>query len=219
MVYWHILSILFRGCWCPGALRRQVINSHGIQYLSLCLVISVFSEFRLYWWIRVLDSVKCPSYLTNYKAFSATKTPWVELCFGSVGEKLVFRSSTVAIYRTNRYLEAHLLFLHPVFGWYWIRSLIERNKSLFSWTERLVIRDVITKWAAMAPVKVQARFSWKMFCDNGKSYRHVCNKGYYNSQLMGLKSHFGRPARPGINVTDIYEWQRPCLKLGIYLVG
>ena len=46
-----------------------------------------FSEFRLYWWIRVLDSVKCPSYLTNYKAFSATKTPWVELCLGSVGEK------------------------------------------------------------------------------------------------------------------------------------
>ena len=47
-----------------------------------------FSEFRLYWWIRVLDSVKCPSFLTNYKAFSATKTPWVELCFGSVGEKI-----------------------------------------------------------------------------------------------------------------------------------
>ena len=46
-----------------------------------------FSEFRLYWWIRVLDSVKCPSYLTNYKAFSATKTPWVELCLGSVGGK------------------------------------------------------------------------------------------------------------------------------------
>ena len=46
-----------------------------------------FSEFRLYWWIRVLDSVKCPSFLTNYKAFSATKTPWVELCLGSVGEK------------------------------------------------------------------------------------------------------------------------------------
>ena len=46
-----------------------------------------FSEFRLYWWIRVLDSVKCPSFFTNYKAFSATKTPWVELCIGSVGEK------------------------------------------------------------------------------------------------------------------------------------
>ena len=46
-----------------------------------------FSEFRLYWWIRVLDSVKCPSYLTNYKAFSATETPWVELCLGSVGGK------------------------------------------------------------------------------------------------------------------------------------
>ena len=46
-----------------------------------------FSEFRLYWWIRVLDSVKCPSFLTNYKAFSATKAPWVELCLGSVGEK------------------------------------------------------------------------------------------------------------------------------------
>ena len=45
LVYWHILSILFRGCWCPGALRRQVINSHGIQYLSLCLVISVFLSF------------------------------------------------------------------------------------------------------------------------------------------------------------------------------
>ena len=47
-----------------------------------------FSEFRLYWWIRVLDSVKCPSFFTNYKAFSATKTPWVELCLGSVGEKI-----------------------------------------------------------------------------------------------------------------------------------
>ena len=46
-----------------------------------------FSEFQLYWWIRVLDSVKCPSFFTNYKAFSATKTPWVELCLGSVGEK------------------------------------------------------------------------------------------------------------------------------------
>ena len=53
------------------AARRQVISSHGTQYVL------VFSHFRLFEfrlnWIRVLDSVKCPSFFTDYKAFSATK--------------------------------------------------------------------------------------------------------------------------------------------------
>ena len=61
--YWHILHILFRGCWCPGTARHQVINSHGIQYV---LGFGHFRliEFRLYWRIRVLDSVKCPCFLS-----------------------------------------------------------------------------------------------------------------------------------------------------------
>ena len=44
---------------------------HGIQYVIVsghfCL-----SEFQLYWRIRVLDSVKCSGFSTNYKAFLAT---------------------------------------------------------------------------------------------------------------------------------------------------
>ena len=61
-VNWPILRILLPGCWCPGALWCQIINSHGFQYGN------VFGHFRLakfqlYWRIRVLDFVQCPSIL------------------------------------------------------------------------------------------------------------------------------------------------------------
>ena len=76
--------------WLLMPWRLTAPGHHQPWYSIFVLVFGHFrfSEFRLYWWIRVLDSVKCPSFLTNYKAFSATKTPWVELCFGSVGEKI-----------------------------------------------------------------------------------------------------------------------------------
>ena len=41
---------------------RQVINSHGIQYVLVLGHFRLF-EFRLYWRIRVLDSIKCPIFL------------------------------------------------------------------------------------------------------------------------------------------------------------
>ena len=91
--YWHILRILFHGCWCPGASRHKVINSHGIQYVLVFGHCRLF-EFRLYWRIRVLDSVKCPIFyqlqgsLGHQDAMS-----WVvlQVCWGN---KMVLRSST-----------------------------------------------------------------------------------------------------------------------------
>ena len=82
-IYWVYCSV------AADALAPYSARSSTAMVFNICPCVwsFPFSEFRLYWWIRVLDSVKCPSFLTNYKAFSATKTPWVELCLGSVGEK------------------------------------------------------------------------------------------------------------------------------------
>ena len=67
---------------------RRKAPGHQQPWYSICPCVW---SFPFIWVSIVLDScsdnVKCPIFFLT-KAFLATKTPWVELCFGSVGEKI-----------------------------------------------------------------------------------------------------------------------------------
>ena len=65
--------------------RRQVINSHGIQYVLVSGHFRLF-EFRLYW-IRVLDSVKCPSFFYQLQGFLGHQDAMSWVVLRIVGDK------------------------------------------------------------------------------------------------------------------------------------
>ena len=73
--YWVFCSVA--ADVCPGALWREAISGHGIQYVpssfSVYLSLGCTGEF-------VFVIMKSAQLFTNYKAFSATKTPWVCVC-------------------------------------------------------------------------------------------------------------------------------------------
>ena len=57
-----------------------------------------FSEFRLYWWIRVLDSVKCPSFFYQLQGILGHQDAMSWVVLRVVGDKDGHKILNIAFY-------------------------------------------------------------------------------------------------------------------------
>ena len=67
-------------------MAADVIDSHGIQYVFVFGHFRLF-EFRVYWRIHALDSVKCPSFFYQLQGFVGHQDAMSWVVLWSVGEK------------------------------------------------------------------------------------------------------------------------------------